>query len=482
MDATATVTRPISRPPSQQWKTVLAALVVADVTAAFETMMILSALRVITAEFGSPADVAWLVTAYLLVSAAAAAICGRLGDLYGRKRVLIIVLAMAAGGSILSASLAPLGWIIAGRAVQGVAGAVLPLCYGILRDEMPNERRAVAGGVLISASAVGALLGLVVGGLIVDNLAWRGIFWASGSFAILAALMVARFVPASERATDKVDLDLLGGALFVSAVAGLLLLVSYAGSWGLLNVRTGSLAAVSIGLMIWWVVHELSHANPLLDVRLLAKREILFTNLTYIFTAAGPMQTSLFVLLLLQQSPATGIGFGLTAAAAGALKIPAHTGSLLVSPIAGHLCKIRGERWVIAAGLILNCVGVTTLFFFHDILWVVVIVTMMSTSGAAAVMVGVANNITRVAPAGQTSAANGINNSFRSVSFAYGAQIVTMVLGGAIMAEKGAGSSGVSAVSSYHMVFAIALAFGLLSLIFALMIPKPTPITDAAPA
>jgi len=449
------------------WPLILAALVAAEITATFESQMILAALKDLYTEFRDPVGVGWLLSAYLLVAAASAAICGRLGDLYGRKRMLVFLLSAAMLGSMLSAWGPNLEWVIAGRALQGVAGAVFPLSFGLLREHMPESRMEFAGGALISASGVAAILGLVIGGLVVDNLSWRDLFWLSAGMAAGVTVLTLLVVPKDKPRVQSTELDVLGGILFVPGIGGLMLAVSKASEWGISDPTLMMVGGGAIALLIWWVRHELTHPNPLLDIRALGRKEIAFTNLAFAFTALGPFQLTLTMMLLLQQSPAAGIGFGLTATAAGALKIPANVASVLISPLAGYFCRLAGERWIIRTGLLLNVMSWSLLFLGYENLWFVLGVLIASTVGTAICYVGVSNNIARIVPAGRVSESVGVTMLVRSVSHACGSQIVTVMLGGAVLAQ---GMD--SPVAIYFRVFAFVLVASVVGLLVASALPS----------
>lgn len=456
------------------WPLIIAVLLVADVTATFETQMILAALKALYADLRDPVAVAWLVTTYLLVSSVAAPILGRLGDLFGRKRVIVGAIATAAIGSALSAAHPDPDWIIGGRALQGVAGAVMPLCYGIVREAIPVQRHALCGGLLIGATSIGAISGLVIGGLVVDHLGWRSLFWLSATMAAAAALLAAAMLPASKAAPVAVRrLDIAGGMLFAAGAAGVLLVISRIGKGDLDLAALGG--AVSVVLLLGlWVWHELRHPDPLLDVRLLFRREMALTHLAIALVALGPFQLTLLMMLLLQQAPATGIGLGLTAAAAGALKIPGNVGSVIVSPLAGQMCAAIGERRVILFGFAANLVAWLALFLGYASFWLIVGAIILSSIGTTVAFVGVANQIARIAPPGRVSEALGVNVALRSIAHACGSQVMTILLGAATAATVAA--QGVDAKSAYFTAFTFISVVCVAGLATALALPRASPV------
>lgn len=460
-----------AEPPNtrfRSWRLIVAVLVIADVTATFETQMILAAIKVLYADFRDPAAVAWMVTIYLLVSSVAAPIVGRLGDLFGRKRMIVISVGMSAAGSALSAIHPDAGWVIAGRALQGMAGGVLPLCYGIVREAVPPEKHSLCGGLLVGATSVGAIAGLVIGGVVVDNFHWRALFWLSAGMGGVAAVLAATCLPAGLGDTKvRRRLDLGGGALFVTGVSALLLIITRIGEQGGLDGPglAGVLAVVM--LMGGWVWHELRHPDPLFNVRLLATREMALTNAVILLLALGPFQLTLVMMLLLQ-SRAPGMGLGLSASVAGFLKIPGNAAAGLASPIAGSLCSRIGERGVILSGLICNAAAWLYLLAGPGGFASLVAVIVVSSIGTTVTYVGVTNQIARIASADRVSEALGLSAAIRSIAHACGTQVMTFLLGSAALGAD----AGMGAGSGYSRVFCFVFLVCLAGMGVAAALPR----------
>ena len=135
----------------------IGALWIAEVTGSFETAMILAALTRLIQDFGNPAMVGWLITGYLIVGAAIAAVVGRIGDMFGRRRTLIVVLAVGAVGSLISALSTNFPVLLAGRLMQGATGAILPLCIGLVHENMAKDRAPMAIGLMSSIMSLSTL-------------------------------------------------------------------------------------------------------------------------------------------------------------------------------------------------------------------------------------------------------------------------------------------------------------------------------------
>jgi MFS family permease len=304
------------------------ALWVAELTGSFETAMILAALKALVADFGDPAKVGWLVTGYLIVGAAVAAIVGRLGDLHGRRRVLCIVLAIGATGSLISALSTSFAMLLAGRIIQGATGAILPLCIGLVRENVSAERTPVTIGLMLSGAALGTAVGLVLGGVIVDHWSWHGVFFASAAFCTTALAGVAVLVPRSPRAPASGPTDWLSGLLFAPGVVLVLLWVTLGPRWGWLDPRALAMLGAGVALVVWWWGHSLRSPEPLISVRAFADRTVAVGSAVTALVAMSTLQITVFFSLLLQAPKWTAAGLGLSATAAGLAKLPSNIFSI----------------------------------------------------------------------------------------------------------------------------------------------------------
>lgn len=245
-------------------------LMIAEIVAALELTMIYAAMRSLVADFGGTSAAGWLVTSFMLSSAAGAALFGRLGDLMGRRRILLWVLALSTTGSLISSLTGDLGWLITGRAMQGLAGAIIPLCFGLIRERVAAERVPLGISLISSSASIAAASGLVIGGLIIDYSDWSMIFKVSAAMGAIAFLVVTFCVAADERSDlGGVRDDLLGGLLFIPAALGLLLAIDNAGHAGFTDRMTLVYGVISAVSLVAWIGRERSVANPLINVRLL---------------------------------------------------------------------------------------------------------------------------------------------------------------------------------------------------------------------
>ncbi|AMK25600.1 MFS transporter [Sphingobium sp. TKS] len=454
-------------------------LAIADLVASFETTMIHSAFKSVLEDFGDPISSGWLVTAYMLVAAGTAAIVGRLGDLLGRKRVLLATIVVAVTGSLISALAPTLAGVIAGRAVQGVAVAILPLCFGLLREHLPARQIPFCIGLITAISAVGTSAGLVGGGVAVDHFGWRSVFWVSAAIGLLAALLVQLLLPASSRLTGRIPVDPLGALLFPPAAGLILLGLSKGGSWGWSSPHI--LASLIGGAMLfaWWVRHELRRAKPLIDLRQLDNRAILMAYLALMFAALGTFQVVPFFTLLFQQPTWTGVGFGLSATASGLLQLPSTISVILGAPVAGWLCGRYGGRTVIAGGALLcTAAWITTIFHMSELMWLVPALT-AAALGTAVLYTGIPNVVISQVDASRVSEATGLLTVARSLMGAAGAQFLVMGLANSTIRDPLKGRATFPVVEAYQMTSVFLALMSAAAILAAVMIPGNAKISPA---
>jgi MFS family permease len=447
------------------------ALAAAEMTCAIEHNMIFAVITALYKTYGDPVRVGWLITAFLLTSSAAAAIGGRLGDLYGRNRVLICMVAVALVGSLIGLLGPSLEWVIAGRALQGASMAILPLCYGLLRENLSPERASYAIGILASIYSVGAGVGWVFGGIVVDHGNWRDIFYYSSSLAAIALLLVWRLVPASTRLPD-VRLDVFGGLLFVPAITLALLGITLAKYRGWLDPKTWLLIGASVLLLVTWVWRELHHEQPLINVRLLGTRQIGLSNLTFLLLGIGPLTYAAVFFPLLQQPAWSGVGLGISATAASLLQIPTIVVAIAAALWSGRVASRTGARYALLAGCVAQAGGFVLLVFFHSTLWGVMLLLFAATGGMNIVFTTVPMLILDAAPIDRSSEATGLAQVVRSVGLAVGAQVIAFLLASEHVQNSAMGAGAFPAPAAYNRAFADIALCSILLIPLALALPR----------
>lgn len=366
---------------------------------------------------------AWVLSAFLLSSAVATPLLGRLGDLYGRRRALIAVLATYAAGMLAAAAAQDIGQLIAARAVQGVGLALVPLSFAVLRETLPAARLSSAMGLVSGVVGAGAGAGLVVGGLLADHLPWRSLFVLGTALALVALTAVLAWVPESRPAT-RGRLDLPGAALLAASLLALLLALTRGPSLGWTSAGVLALFAAAVVLFAGLVAVERRRGDALLDVAELTERPMLATHAAAFLFGAG---SYVFYLALpaYAQSPT---GFDTSITVAGLVMLPAMLAIVPAGPAVGRLSAALGPRWPLAIGFLLAVLGATLLATGHDQIWQHVVWYTFVGVGSGLVMGALPKLIADVVPLARTATANGINNIARTVGSVVGSQLTAAVL------------------------------------------------------
>lgn len=458
---------------SRRYWIIVTALVIAELTCALESNMLTVALAQLYGQYGDPVRVTWLITAYALTSASSAAICSRLGDIYGRRRMLLIMLLCAAVGSFISAFGPNLGVIILGRALQGASLAVLPLAFGILREAAPDKRRLDLGvGVLGGTFSFSTGLGIVLGGIIVDRAPWQNIFLVSGSVALVALVFGFFVLPKGKTRPAIGRLDLIGGVAFVFPIAALLLGLNLGRTQGWDSASAWGLVLGGVAGLVAWTLYELKIPNPMIDVRLLRKPQIAIVNAVIALAAMGPMIYPNVLMPLLQQPVWTGVGLGISATLAGLVKLPTNLTSGVGAIYSGYLAQKFTFRPVVVAATAVNLVAWVLLTINHGSVWLLVIAAVLMIAPAQTILFGCAPSlIMEVTPEDRTSEATGLSSVLRAVAMAVGSQFIAFALASSSITNA-AGES-YPDEHSYLVTFIVVTGFAFASFLAALMIPRP---------
>ena len=461
-----------SQPAQRAAVLLMVALVLAEIVSAVEATMVFAAMRVFYREFGDPVLLGWIVTAFLLVAAASASVCSRLGDMFGRRRLLLIVLVLAGIGSLVSARAESAAMVILGRAIQGMAGAVMPLCFGLVRECLPQRRVPLGIGIVSAAAFVSAGVAIFIGGVLVDHFSWHWIFYVGAATAALAFAAVRAWVPRSAPVASREPLDWLGALLLVPAIAAVLLGLSQAKAWGWGDARTLGLTLGGSAALALWVWHELRTRTPLIDVRLLGQRQLALANGGMVLLALGPLQSGLVLSLLLQQPAWTGVGLGLSATVAGLILAPPLALAVFVGPGCGMLAMRSGGARLpalLACGFLL--VGWGGIALHHSTLPFVVTMVVLQGIGMAMAYAAVPMLIVEVAPPERTSEVTGVSSVIRYVSNAVGSQVVALLLAQATVSDPAHGPGRYPAPEAFALTLGVIAGLCMLSLAVTACLP-----------
>ncbi|MFL0360502.1 MFS transporter [Curtobacterium flaccumfaciens] len=390
--------------------------------------LVAPALSTIGQDLGaSTSATSWVLTAYLLSASVLTPILGRLGDMIGKRKVLIVVLSILLVGAVLAALAPNLGVLIVGRALQGAAGAVMPLSIGIVRDELPKEKVSVTIGLLSAIFGIGAGVGIVAAGPIVEHLSWHWLFWLPAVLVVIALLGAVFGMPESP-VRKPGRLDMAGTFVLAVSLVAILLAVSEGETWGWGDGKTIGLLVLGAVALVVFVLVELRVAEPLIDVRLFAVRGVWTAHVVALVFGFAMFGTFVLVPTLLQLPTALGYGFGKDVTQAGLFLLPTVVMMVVAGPIAGILVRKVGPKppmliggFAIVAAFVLPAIA-------HAELWQVVASGVLTGIGIGMALAACSNAIIESVPANQTGEAISANTVVRTIGSSVGTAVIAALI------------------------------------------------------
>jgi len=411
----------------------------------------------------SETGVTWLLTGYLLSASVGTAILGRLGDMYGKEHVLVWTLVMLAAGTLVAALSHSLALLIAARVIQGVAGGIFPLAFGIVRDEFPREKVAGSIGFLSAVLGIGAGIGILAGGLIVEHLSWQWLFWMPLAVIVAAALGTWWFVPESPvRVPGRIKWA--AAALMSVGMTAVLLAITETTTWGWGSARTLGLLAAGFAVCAVWIAVETRSREPLIDMAMMRIRGVWTTNLTAFLLGAG-MYASFIVFPQFAQLPkSTGFGFGASVVLSGVYLLPSTLGMVVVGFSAGWIARLFGSKPAVIAGSAVTAASFGLITVAHAHPYEMLISTALLGIGVGLAFAALGNLIVQAVEPHQTGAAGGMNTVMRTIGGALGGQ-----LSATFIADHMHGRY--PTVTGFTDTFAMATGFLIVCTIGAVLIP-----------
>ncbi|MFG3099034.1 MFS transporter [Streptomyces sp. NPDC048182] len=420
----------------------------------------------------TPSNATWVLTSTLLSGAVATPIMGRLGDLYGKRRMLVLSLSVMVVGALLSALTDALLPMIVGRTLQGFAMGAIPLGIGLMRDMLPREKLGSAMALMSSSIGVGGGLALPAAALVAQHADWHALFYGAAGLGALAIALTLAVVPESPlRAKGSFDLP---GALGLSAGLVLFLLPITKGSdWGWSSGTTLGLFGAAAVVLVLWGLMELRVAAPLVDLRTTARREVLLTNLASIMVGVSFYVVSLVLPQLLQVPSATGYGLGQSMVVAGLCVAPLGLTMMFTAPVYARLSARYGPRTTLIIGLLVIAIGYGGGLGLMDAAWQTVITSVLLGAGIGLAYSSLPALIIGAVPASETGAANGLNTLMRSIGTSVSSAVIGMVL--ANTAQDAGGGVALPTMHGFRVSFLIATGAVFVGLVLAFFLPSRRP-------
>lgn len=419
----------------------------------------------------SAADTTWVITATLLAGAVATPVIGRLGDMYGKRRMLLVSMLMLVAGSAVAGFSDTLPPMIAGRVLQGFAAGVIPQGISIMRDELPAARLGSATAMMSASLGVGGALGLPAAAFLAENADWHVLFWASAGLGVLVMVAVLAFVPESGVRSGG-RFDAVGAAGLSVALVCLLLAISKGAAWGWTSAITVILFAAAVAVLLLWGWWELRAARPLVDLRTTARPQVLLTNLTSIVFAFAMFAMSLVLPQILQLPTATGYGLGQGLLTTGLVLVPSGLVMMATAPLSARITNARGPKVTLMIGALVVAIGYGLGAVLMSTVWQLALVSAVIGGGIGLAYGAMPTLIMGAVPVPETAAANGLNTLMRSIGTS-----ISSAVTGVLLAQLTIPFGPVTVPSEFgfRLVMAIGGGTALVAIAIAAFIPARQP-------
>jgi len=412
-------------------------------------------------------DTSWVVTITLLVAAVATPISGRLGDMYGKKRVVIVLLIVLIVGSVIAALSTSIVGVIIGRGLQGATTGVVPLGIAIMRDVLSKERLGTAVALMSATMGVGGAVGMPVAAYLAANADWHWLFWLSAALGLVGAVLVILVVPEDVLLAPG-RLDIVGAIGLAIGLTGLLLYVSRGSEWGWADPRSLASAGVGVLTLLVWGWYQLKTKEPLLDLRVAVRPAVLFTNVAAICMGFALFGSNVTFPQLLELPVKIG-GLGLDVFSAALVVATSGVVMMVISPLSGFLERTVGPRPLFTVGTAAIVLAYVFVMLWSTEVWHLIVANLLIGVGIGFSFAAMPMIIMRAVPAHETGASNGLNALFRSI----GSSAAAAVMGG-VLASMSVQVDGVAAPTrdAFELSFWLSIVAGIVAFVLTFFIPR----------
>ncbi|WP_406837047.1 MFS transporter [Streptomyces sp. AHU1] len=419
----------------------------------------------------APSNATWVLTSTLLSGAVATPIMGRLGDLYGKRRMLLTSLAVMVAGALVSALSSTLLPMIVGRTLQGFAMGAIPLGIGLMRDMLPRERLASAMALMSSSIGVGGGLALPAAALVAQHADWHALFYGAAGLGVLSIALTLLVVPESPMRAEG-TFDVLGAIGLSAGLVLFLLPITKGSDWGWTDPLTLGLFGASAVVLLLWGAMELRLKAPLVDLRTTARPAVLFTNLASIMVGVSFYVVSLVLPQLLQLPTSTGYGLGQSMVSAGVIVAPLGLTMMLTAPVYARLSAKYGPKVTLIIGMVIIGIGYGAGLGLMSAAWQSLVIAVILGAGIGLAYSSLPALIVGSVPASETGAANGLNTLMRSIGTSVSSAVIGMVLANT---AHHVGGVAIPTMHGFRVSFVIATGAVAAGLLMAFFLPGRRP-------
>ena len=484
--------------PRSAWKTLAILSSIATLVMYTETMLVPS-LPTIISEFNLSYSLSpWILTTYLIIGAVMTPVTSSLAEIHGKRKILLAVMGVYAVGVTVGGLTTDFYSFIIARGMQGVGMSMFPIAFSVIREQFPKSRLAIGQGVITSMFACGSILGLLIGATIAEYSGWRTTFLSILPVAILLPIVVWKFARIGEVHSDwmtmttttttttspqqqsgssdkKKSLDLFGAATLAATITLFLLSLTFIETRATGSNSTQSisqlaiLSAGCIAAFVAFLVAERRAIHPLIDLKLLQNKILLFTNIMMIILGFSMFMVFQTIPILAESPPPAGFGYSITATAA--IQLPFSIILLIFGPTSGYIVSKLGSIRPVIMGYAINAFGFFMLATFHSQPWMVSVALAIISTGLSLGSVGLMNIVLLATPYKNMVTSIGMTSLLRIIGSSVGPAVAGVLMQvGQINVQGHAGSF--PAPESYTLIFLMAATMSILSVIMTLKIRR----------
>lgn len=426
----------------------------------------------------APGNASWVVTITLLAAAVSMPVAGRLGDLFGKQRVLVTSAAILVVGSVVCALADSLAPMLVGRALQGMAMGFIPVGISLMREITPPQLTSTAIAAMSATLGVGGAIGLPLSAWIADGHDWHDLFWLSSALAVVILVATVALVP-HVRDANPGKLDLVGALGLAIGLVAFLVGVTKATTWGWGDARTLGAILGGLVVLVLWGLFEVRQPDPLVDLRTTAQLPVLLTNLGAIAIGFGMMAQSIVVPQLLQLPRATGYGLGQTILSAGLWMAPAGLMMMVFAPVSSGLIGRIGAKRTLMTGATVLGVGYLVALFLMHAPWQLLVASCVASAGVGIGYAAMPTLILDAVPMREAGAAVGLNALMRSMGTTLAAAVMGTVLSSS---SRTVGGFELPSEGAFHACFVIGAAAAFVGVAITATIPRRASAAVTEPA
>ena len=488
--STTTTTSSQNKISRDAWVT-LAILSLIGLIIVYGETMIIPAIPDLVKDFNIPYNTtAWILTAYLIAGAVATPIVGKLSDIYGKKRILLLVMIIYTAGTSVGIISNDISSMIILRTIQGIGMSVFPIAFTIIREKFPENKLSIAQGILTSIFAAGGVIGLSLGATTIEYFGWRSTFISISPFALILTLIIMRFIHVKELKENNnynitkssKNIDIKGAIALTTSISSFLISITLLGNSdskdfnnidnNVINFSLIILFSVLsiVSIFIFSLIQRRTHI-PLIDLNLLKHRILLPTNILLMTIGISMFMIYQTISILIRNPPPSG--FGGSAIDAANVQLPFMIISLIISVLSGFLISRYGNIKPTIIGSVISVIGFSSLFMYHSTEFEIIINLSIIAGGLSLAEVG-GFNITLVSVSPKVS---GISMGITVLLFLLGMSIGPAISG--IYLETFQSSIMLNNISyyfpsefAYDMIFFTATLLSLIFLMLAILTAK----------